>query len=194
MSIYRTILVDDESIALDQLEGKLQAFPQMDVISRQTDPVRAEQLIRRENPELVFLDIEMPRKNGLELAKEIKKYNPDTVIIFVTSYNKYAIQAIKQAAFDYILKPVNQEELGQSLNRLLTEKNAEVDIETTIQNRYSLTAREAEVTGLIRLGLSTEEIADKLCLSKLTINTHRQNILRKCGCWNFAELFGRFSR
>jgi len=194
MSIYRTILVDDESIALDQLEGKLQAFPQMDVISRQTDPVRAEQLIRRENPELVFLDIEMPRKNGLELAKEIKKYNPDTVIIFVTSYNKYAIQAIKQAAFDYILKPVNQEELGQSLNRLLTEKNAEVDIETTIQNRYSLTAREAEVTGPIRLGLSTEEIADKLCLSKLTINTHRQNILRKCGCWNFAELFGRFSR
>ena len=186
--------MDDESIALDQLEGKLQAFPQMDVISRQTDPVRAEQLIRRENPELVFLDIEMPRKNGLELAKEIKKYNPDTVIIFVTSYNKYAIQAIKQAAFDYILKPVNQEELGQSLNRLLTEKNAEVDIETTIQNRYSLTAREAEVTGPIRLGLSTEEIADKLCLSKLTINTHRQNILRKCGCWNFAELFGRFSR
>ena len=68
-------------------------------------------------PDLVFLDIQMPKKNGFELALALRHLNIKTFIVFVTAYDQYAIQAVKHAAFDYLLKPINEDELQETINR-----------------------------------------------------------------------------
>jgi two-component system LytT family response regulator len=73
-------------------------------------------------PDLIFLDIHMPKKNGFDLAIALQNLKIKTQIIFVTAYDQYAIQAVKHAAFDYILKPINEEELKEAIIRFESEK------------------------------------------------------------------------
>jgi two-component system LytT family response regulator len=86
-------------------------------------------------PDLVFLDIHMPRKSGFDLAVALRNLNIKTHIIFVTAYDQYAIQAVKHAAFDYLLKPINEEELKEAINRFQSEKTRS-DISDKIEVLY----------------------------------------------------------
>jgi len=189
MQMQRTLIIDDEPTAIAQLMHILEGYSFLHKPEAISDPLEAEEKVRSMKPGLIFLDIEMPGMNGLELAEKIRNCCPAASIIFVTSYNKYAIQAIKQSAFDYILKPVDRDELTESLDRFLESRKSGKDLLYKLQERYGLTARETEITSLVRSGLTSEEIAGQLNISLLTVNTHRQNILRKAGCGNFLEMF-----
>lgn len=122
--IYKTIIVDDEISAIRNLERLLVNFPSVQVADKETDPETALKKIIHHSPDLVFMDIQMPGKSGFELVSEIRQHNLKPEIIFITSFNQYAIRAIRYAAFDYLLKPVNEDDLDAAIKRLAVKINS----------------------------------------------------------------------
>lgn len=116
------IIVDDEKEACDYLEELLKPYDHIKVVAKINEPDKAVKAIVNIKPDLVFLDIKMPGKNGFDVINEIKKYDVNFLVVFVTAFEEYAIQAIKYSAFDYLLKPVNQSELKETMNKLSEDR------------------------------------------------------------------------
>jgi len=193
MSSFRTLLVDDHQACIDELQCVLKPFSFIKIVGTHTNPLKVTGIVEEERPDLIFLDIEMPGISGLELAGQIREIHKACTVIFVTAYDRYAIQAIKESVYDYLLKPVDPDELEATLNRLLEQNKPDGSFLEKLQKEYDLTQRELEITDLVRKGLSTIQVADRLNISELTVNKHRQNILRKTGCSGFSALLGQFT-
>jgi two-component system, LytTR family, response regulator len=117
MEKMKAILIDDELSSLQNLQQKLTEFcPAIEVIATSQKPEEAIFLIRHHKPDVIFLDIEMPKMSGFRMLEELGSY--DFEIIFTTAYNHYAVDAIRIAAFDYLMKPIAIEDLQQSVERL----------------------------------------------------------------------------
>ena len=113
----KAILIDDELNGRIALKQKLKDYcPSVEVIGEAEDGKKGIELIRQFNPELVFLDIEMPEMDGFEMLMNLpeKKFH----LVFTTAYDHYAIKAIKYAAFDYLLKPIDIDELKMTVERV----------------------------------------------------------------------------
>jgi two-component system LytT family response regulator len=124
MQQIKAIVVDDEPDARRSLKKDIQHnFPEVEIVSLAENAEEALEAITKHEPDIVFLDVEMPGKNGLEVARSLKTKNVKTTIVFTTAFDQYAIEAIRYAAFDYLLKPVDMEELGTVLERYKTERN-----------------------------------------------------------------------
>jgi two-component system LytT family response regulator len=118
MSMLKVLLIDDEQRATDALRlMMLKTVPEITDIAVCNDSREAAEKIHSFQPGLIFLDIQMPHLNGFELLEKIP--NKNFKIIFTTAYNEYAIQAIRYSAFDYLLKPVDMEELQSAVHRFL---------------------------------------------------------------------------
>lgn len=117
-SSIKAILIDDELTSLKNLQQKIEEFcKDISVIAIFDKPEEAIPVIWNTNPDVLFLDIEMPKLNGFRLLEELKNYNAE--IIFTTAYNQYAIDAMRISAFDYLIKPVAIEELENAVKRLV---------------------------------------------------------------------------
>lgn len=116
-----TILVDDEFAAIASLEQLLAKYPEIAVINTSTNPKSSLDYIIQNQPDVVFLDVQMPEMSGFEVIEALDREGVHPVIIFVTAYDHYAIEAIHHAAFDYLLKPVDEKELARVINRLLQD-------------------------------------------------------------------------
>jgi two-component system, LytTR family, response regulator len=117
MEKIRGILIDDELNSLQNLQQKLEGFcPDIEIVAISQKPEEGILLIRQHQPDVVFLDIEMPRMSGFRMLEELGEYDFD--IIFTTAYNHYSIDAIRISAFDYLVKPIGIEELQQAVERL----------------------------------------------------------------------------
>jgi two-component system, LytTR family, response regulator len=117
MEKMRAILVDDELNSLQNLQQKLEAFcPDVAIVAVTQKPEEGILLIRQHQPDVVFLDIEMPRMSGFRMLEQLGDYDFD--IIFTTAYNHYSIDAIRISAFDYLVKPIGIEELQHAVERL----------------------------------------------------------------------------
>lgn len=115
----KTIIIDDEASNRDVLRKLLQKFcPEITFCGEASNPNEGYELIHHIKPELVFLDIQMPQGNAFQMLNKFSTI--DFKIIFVTSYDQYAIRAIKYSALDYLLKPVEVEELIEAVNRTKT--------------------------------------------------------------------------
>lgn len=115
----RTLVVDDESLARRGLVVRLQDFPEVELMDECASARQALQLIGELQPDLVFLDIQMPGMNGFELLREVQAQGYKMpLIVFVTAYDQYAIKAFEVRAIDYLLKPVDHERLATSLARI----------------------------------------------------------------------------
>lgn len=129
------VIIDDEQNNIDNLAALLFRYcPEVDVQASANNAEEGEAIIRRFNPELVFLDIQMPGKNGFELLKGLQNF-PFSVI-FVTAFDQYGIQAVKFSAIDYLLKPVNVEELKAAVNKVVAmnqRKNQNLKLENLIE-------------------------------------------------------------
>ncbi len=124
MNSIRAILVDDEEGARDVLENLLLRFcPEVKLIAKCNNLLQAVETIKIEQPDLVFLDIEMPNYSGSEIVTFFKEINFE--IIFVTAYNQYAIRAFEVAAIDYLLKPIDINRLKNAVARVVQQKNIE---------------------------------------------------------------------
>lgn len=131
--MIETIIVDDEIPAIDSLKTLLRKYcPEVKVIDSALNVQDAKKKINSLKPSLVFLDIDMPDKNGFELLKSIKEIPFE--VIFTTAYNEYAVQAIKNNALDYLLKPINADELITAINRFKTKKAKEPTDYNKIEN------------------------------------------------------------
>lgn len=119
MSI-RAILIDDERHNLSNLETLLEQYcPQVIICGTAVNAKDAKSLINKEQPELLFLDIQMPVENGFDLLRSLS--SPSFEVIFVTAYDQYAIQAMRFAAIDYLLKPVDIGELQTAVDRAIRQ-------------------------------------------------------------------------
>lgn len=117
MQVLKALLVDDELNSLQNLQLKIQEFcPEVRIVAQTQRPEDAIVLIQQHKPDVVFLDIEMPRMSGFKMLEQIPDI--DFEIIFITAYNHYAINAIRISAFDYLVKPVSIKDLQQSIERL----------------------------------------------------------------------------
>lgn len=134
--IIRTILIDDESPALDELSFLLSDFEDIEIIGTATSASKGISLIREMEPELVFLDIQMPGKNGFHVLQEIMEFPNPPLVIFATAYDEYALRAFEENAVDYILKPLSTERLGKSIERArcLVFANCEEKVEMPDMN------------------------------------------------------------
>ncbi|AJJ64876.1 two-component system response regulator BtsR [Yersinia aldovae] len=115
--MLRVIIVDDEQPAREDLHERLSEEQDIEIVAECSNALEAIPAIQRLQPDVIFLDIQMPRINGLELASML---NPDNMphIVFVTAYDEYAIRAFEEHAFDYLLKPLDQQRLAKTLARL----------------------------------------------------------------------------
>lgn len=120
----RTILVDDEDIALHRFKHVLEAYPFIKIIAEAKDGKSAIELINALKPDLVFLDIQMPEFTGFEVLNHLGKM---PVIVFVSAYEEYAIRAFEKNSLDYLLKPVDEDRLAITIDRILQKEANESD-------------------------------------------------------------------
>lgn len=116
--MVRVIIVDDEKPALDELAYIVKQFKYVEVIGIFTDSLEALTAIRIEEPDLVFLDIDMPALNGLQIAEEIMNLRLKTHVVFATAYDEYALDAFKKNAVDYLLKPYDENLVFKAINKV----------------------------------------------------------------------------
>lgn len=115
------IIIEDDEEALSLLEIYLQAFNEIELIAKTTSPQKGIQLLTKKNPDMVFLDIDMPDIDGLEVAETIKENDLKTEVVFTTAHSKYAFRALRVEPLDYLLKPFGPEEIIAVINRYQTK-------------------------------------------------------------------------
>jgi len=114
----RATLVDDEPLARDHLASRLKAHPEIEIVGQADDVPSAYDLVNSEKPDVIFLDIQMPKKNGFALLPLLEKVNPQPAVVFVTAFDEYAIRAFEANALDYLTKPVSAGRLAKTILRL----------------------------------------------------------------------------
>jgi two-component system, LytTR family, response regulator len=114
----KAIIIDDEKHGRENLAGILRSYcPEVELAGEAASVEEALSLIRKQTPDLVFLDIEMPGANGFQLLEHLQDFSFE--VIFVTAYDNYAIKAIRFSAADYILKPVNRNDLQAAVEKVV---------------------------------------------------------------------------
>lgn len=121
--MLKVVIIDDEPLAIEELKYLLNLHTEIESITAFSSPSEGECFIHQNKPDLVFLDIQMPRRNGIEIAKTMQGKLPDTKIIFVTAYEAYALDAFEVQAFDYLLKPISSNRLNMTLQKLMTQSH-----------------------------------------------------------------------
>lgn len=168
------ILVDDEQNAIDRLIYLLEQNNQLAIIAASTKPREAISLIQNRHPDLIFVDVQMPQVSGFDIVKETRSNEYHPTYIFVTGYNDYAIEAIKAGAFDYLIKPVDVDELNECIERFFHQLGHVNNIKNEM-----LTSREKEIAFMVAQGKTSQDIGDILHISKHTVDTHRRNMKKK---------------
>jgi len=189
----RILIADDHELVRQGLMALLSVKSGVEVIGQAEDGEKAVELANTLKPDIILMDLLMPRKNGIEATREIKTDNPDARILIITSFaeDENVYQAIKAGALGYLLKDSSPQELMQAIRdvcegrmslhpnialKLIEELNRPSDIPTIDD---PLTEREVEVLKLVAKGCSNQDIAEKLIVSERTVGAHVSNILGK---------------
>ena len=189
-----TILVaDDHAIVREGLRALIDTEPGMRLLDEAQDGIEAMQKARAQQPDVILLDMVMPRQDGLETIKQIKAEQPDACILVLTSFaeDEKVFPAIKAGALGYVLKDSSP---GQLLQAIRDVYRGEASLHPTIARKLitelsqppaqplteePLTEREVEVLKQVAQGLSNQQIAENLVLSERTVRTHVSHILEK---------------
>ena len=118
----KAILIDDERLARQELKSLLAAYPEIQIVGEANNVETAIESIKQLKPDVIFLDIQMPGKNGFELLEEISGV-PE--VVFVTAYDEYAIRAFEVNALDYLLKPVQSNRLAETVKKILNKESGD---------------------------------------------------------------------
>ncbi|WP_100401607.1 response regulator [Bacillus sp. FJAT-42315] len=175
------ILVDDESLALDYLESLLRKVGSFKTIKKFDNPLLAKEAIVHEDVDVVFLDINLPEINGIELAEMLIAKKPNLTIIFCTAYEEYAVQAFEINALDYIVKPVSIERLTKTMNRIQKQvpvetNNSKVDDDGFIyMNMFQTVSIQSKDRSFLTISWRTKK-AEELFLYLLQ---HRNQLIHK---------------
>lgn len=200
MSVNRLVIVDDHPIVVEGLQSLLQAEEDLHVIATFTSG-NAFLSFLKEKPsvDIVLLDITLPDINGVEVCKEIKKLSPETKVLIISNHSERSIimQMLQHGASGYLLKNASSKELVRCVHDVLDGRialSAEVTAIMTrpLQNELKdiphLTKREIQVLTMIAEGRTSASIAEELCVSQFTVETHRRNLMQKFDASNTASL------
>lgn len=197
--IYKTIIVDDHPIVISGISGLLSDLETVKIVGKLESGVKLVDYIEENQVDLILMDIFLPVINGVDLCKTIKQKYPQIIIIGMSSQSERSLvmQFIHNGGNGYILKSASFEEFKRCINKAIDGEIVFSDEVSTIVSQPlsedlehipSLSRREKDITLLLSKGKSTQEIADELFLSFLTVQTHRRNILQKYKTKNVAEL------
>jgi len=113
-----TVIADDEQLASDELSFLLKDFPEIEIAGNASNGIQALEMIQRIEPDLVFLDVQMPGLDGMSVIRKLREQDgPSPYFVLATAYDQYAIEAFRLEALDYLLKPVERERLAESVGR-----------------------------------------------------------------------------
>ena len=202
---FRIEIVEDCTILREGLRSLLNANKDFEVVGEAEDGFAAITCAKTCQPDLILLDLSMPKMNGLSAIKDIKRVSPQTKILTLTVYDQdeYILEAFRSGADGYCLKDTNHDELMSAIKIVLSGKTyfspgvSEKVLEGYLEGKKSLkakssweslTTREREVLKLVGEGYKNKKIAEMLCLSEKTVEKHRANIMEKLNLRNTAAL------
>ena len=140
--MIKAIIIDDERLARNELKKLLLDFPEIEVIAEAANATEGVEKIDSLNPDLIFLDIQMPGKTGFDMLSELER-TPN--VIFTTAYDEYALKAFEVNALDYLLKPVEPKRLADALQKLQVEEDKEPISDHTISVNRSILSEHDQV-------------------------------------------------
>ena len=201
------LLADDHPVVLSGIRTTLERDPDFKIIGETTDGLEAVRLTQQLQPDVLVTDMMMPGLTGLEVARQVREQVPQTRILLLSMHanESYVLEALKHGATGYILKDSPAEELIKAVRqvatgkRYLSETLSERAIDLYIQQAATgltdpyelLTNREREVLKLAAEGCNNPDIAERLFISPRTVETHRNNLMRKLGLQNQTDLITR---
>ncbi|BDU23773.1 MULTISPECIES: response regulator transcription factor [unclassified Flavobacterium] len=197
--IHKTVIVDDHPIVISGIAGLLSDLDAIKIVEKFESGVSLLEYIEDNKVDLILMDIFLPVINGVDLCKTIKQKHPKIVIIGMSSQSERSLvmQFIQNGGNGYILKNASFDEFKNCIYKAIEgEIVFSEEVKTIISQPLSedleripgLSRRERDIALLLSQGKSTQEIADDLFLSFLTVQTHRRNILQKYKMKNVAEL------
>jgi DNA-binding NarL/FixJ family response regulator len=208
----RVLIADDQPVVRDGLAMLLDLIDDVEIVATAADGIEAVERARAERPDIVLMDLRMPRLEGADATRQILAAYPETRVLVLTTYadDQFLFPALQAGARGYLTKDATAEEIEHAIRALIA---GQTHLDPAVQQRLvaavldqrprtpvgepipvsapnlpdELTPREIEVLKLIALGLSNREIADKLVLSNATVKTHINRIFYKTGARDRAQ-------
>ncbi len=201
----RVVVVDDQRVVRDGLVSLLSLMPDVEVVGAAGDGLEAVELVVRLQPDVVLMDLRMPRCDGVEATRRILATAPSTQVVVLTTYadDESVFSALQAGARGYLTKDAGAEEIGRAI---ATVRSGEALLEPSVQRRLldavaagaapplpvsanpdGLTSRERDVLGLVAAGLDNREIAARLFVSEATVKSHINSIFSKASLRDRAQ-------
>jgi DNA-binding NarL/FixJ family response regulator len=204
MNVTRVLVADDQTVVRDGLVLLLGLLPGIEVVAAAGDGEQALRLVAEHAPDVVLMDLRMPRMDGVEATRRIRSEHPGVQIVVLTTYadDESVFAALRAGARGYLTKDVGAEEIARAIAAV---RDGDAQLAPSVQRRLleavasgestrrptglpdGLTRREAEVLTLIAAGRSNAEIAQDLFISQTTVKTHINNIFAKTGLRDRAQ-------
>jgi DNA-binding NarL/FixJ family response regulator len=207
MSKIKVVLADDHAIFRNGVKSLLENEADIEIIGEASDGEEAVQKVRELSPDVLMVDISMPKMSGIETAEIVNKQFKHTKALILSMHNNddYILKSVECGAHGYLLKDTSKEEMLKALRAVASgEKYFAGTVSNTIVNGYlnkvhakdsddksdkaKLSRKEKAILQFIVEGLSSREIAEKLDLSGRTVDNHRANMMKKMNVRNAAEL------
>ncbi|PMG37130.1 DNA-binding response regulator [Vibrio splendidus] len=157
------IIADDEALLRHHLDKSLaEVWPELEIVSKATNGLEAMQSIQQLKPDVAFLDIRMPELDGISLAKQLTKLDSPPLIVFITAYDEYAVKAFEHNAIDYLLKPINEERLFATCQKVQARLSSN-------QTQSDITPEQPDITALMaQLQLLSQSTSQQVQAQYLT--------------------------
>ena len=208
----RVLAVDDQRVVREGLAMLLGLLPDVEVVGTASDGAEALDLAEQLRPDVILMDLRMPRVDGVEATRRLRASHPEVKVVVLTTYadDRSVIEALRAGALGYLTKDAGADEIQQALQRVA---DGQASLDPAVQMHLveaiaggaqgsdppaapaaalpdGLTPREAEVLGLIGAGLSNAEIAARLFVSEATVKSHVNHMLPKIGARDRAQAVG----
>ncbi len=201
----KIVIAEDHTILREGLRALLSSQEDLDVVGEAEDGREAIRQVEELTPDLILMDLSMPKMNGVEAIREIRRRVPETKILALTVHKaeEFIVEVLQAGADGYIPKDASSNELMMAIKSVLMGKRylspsvSKVVIEGYLESRRTfasstpwetLTKREREILKLIAEGHKNKEIADFLCISVKTVEKHRANLMKKLDLHSAAAL------
>ena len=205
VDVKKIVIAEDQTLVRQGLRSLLESEKNIKVVAEAGDGIEAIRLVEKHKPDLVLLDLAMPKMSGLSALRDIKNRYPETKVLALTfhSSEEYILEAFESGADGYCLKKDSHAELLAAIKNILSGKSfispaiSSKVLEGYLEGRKklkkktsleTLTQREKEVLKLVGEGYSSIEIGDILCISPKTVDKHRSNIMNKVNLHSVASL------
>ncbi|SKB91005.1 two component transcriptional regulator, LuxR family [Salegentibacter salinarum] len=212
MGQTKILLADDHELVRDGIIALLENEENLTVVNEAANGKEALEIIEKDTPDLLIVDIRMPELNGIEVVKKVKKDFPNlkTLVLSMHDSTEYVVQCVEAGADGYLLKGSSKEEFLKAINKIagggkyfsgdisaiivsnFVNGNSEKRVDTNSQKQDAalniLTKREKQILELILEGKNNQEIGDELKISKRTAEAHRFNLMKKLEVKNLMEL------